>query len=198
MLAAPESLSLLSAPMDRETAQMLLAAVPADFRGTLLDQALSAQVLAMALLSAHMIIFWLSQDSNVTPPVCLTAFAAAAIAKTPPMATGFMAWKISKGLYIIPLLFAYTQLIGGTQWQMWSIFFFSVFGIYALIAAMEGYLEHALNWPMRAVMLLLGLAMLWPHGLLWLDALGLLVFLALLVHSYRLNPPSLVLKPGLA
>ena len=29
----------------------------------------------------------------------------AAIAKTPPMATGMMAWKIAKGLYIVLLLF---------------------------------------------------------------------------------------------
>ncbi len=29
------------------------------------------------------------------------------------MATGFAYWKIATGLYIIPLLFAYTDIIGG-------------------------------------------------------------------------------------
>ena len=38
------------------------------------------EVIVAGLLAAHLIIFWLSQDSSVTPPVCLTAFAAAAIA----------------------------------------------------------------------------------------------------------------------
>ena len=37
---------------------------------------------------------------------------AAAVAKIPPMATGLMAWKITKGLYIVPLLIAYTPFSG--------------------------------------------------------------------------------------
>ena len=80
------------------------------------------------LLVAHLIIFWLSQDSNVTPPVCLAAFTAAGIAKSPPMATGFQAWKAAKGLYVMPLLFAYTPLINGTFLEMCQIGFFAVFG----------------------------------------------------------------------
>lgn len=69
--------------MERAQAAAMLAEVPENFTGQLLEQALSSQALTMALVAAHMIIFWLSQDSNVTPPVCLTAFAAAAIAGTP-------------------------------------------------------------------------------------------------------------------
>ena len=60
--------------------------VPLRYRG----ETLGALVAGM-LLSAHLIIFWLSQDSNVTPPVCLAAFAAAGIAGTRPMATDRMA-----------------------------------------------------------------------------------------------------------
>lgn len=97
MLAAPESLEALSAPMDAASARELLTLVPDDFRRQLYEQALSPHTLTLLLVAAHMVIFWLSQDSNVTPPVCLTAFAAAAIARTPPMRTGFTAWKIAKG-----------------------------------------------------------------------------------------------------
>jgi len=62
--------------------------------------------------------FWLSQDSNLTPPVCLAAFAAAAIAKTDPIKTGFESWKVGKGLYIIPLLFAFSPIITGRlDWE---------------------------------------------------------------------------------
>ncbi|MGB0732702.1 MAG: TRAP transporter permease, partial [Pontibacterium sp.] len=106
MLVDAEKAMLLSQPMPMADAQALLAGVPSDFKSQLLEMALDPQLLAMTLVAAHMIIFWLSQDSNVTPPVCLTAFAAAAIAKTPPMSTGFMAWKVAKGLYLVPLLFA--------------------------------------------------------------------------------------------
>ena len=116
MLTAPDALASLGQPMPEADAWALLAGVPSDFRSQLLQQALSPAVLTTALLSAHMIIFWLSQDSNVTPPVCLTAFAAAAIAETGPMATGLTAWKIAKGLYIVPLLFAYTPFLAGDFW----------------------------------------------------------------------------------
>ena len=46
---------------------------------SLYEQMLDPLLITSILLTAHMIIFWLSQDSNVTPPVCLTAFAAAAM-----------------------------------------------------------------------------------------------------------------------
>ncbi|MBU2965340.1 TRAP transporter permease [Amphritea sp. 2_MG-2023] len=183
MLVDMDKAALLAEPMSKIDAQQLLAMVPGDFKGQLLEQAIDPARLAMILLAAHMIIFWLSQDSNVTPPVCLTAFAAAAIAKTPPMATGFTAWKIAKGLYIVPLLFAYTNFIGGTTAEVMSIFFFSVFGIYALVGFMEGYLESPLNLLLRLVSGVAGMLMLWPHGEWMISTVGLLVFLALFIYS---------------
>ncbi|GGY09459.1 C4-dicarboxylate ABC transporter permease [Litchfieldella qijiaojingensis] len=185
MLAAPESLEALNAPMDAASARELLAVVPDDFRSQLYEQALSPHTLTMLLVAAHMVIFWLSQDSNVTPPVCLTAFAAAAIANTPQMRTGFTAWKIAKGLYIIPLLFVWSPLISGTPLEMATVFAFALFGIYAIIAGLEGYLEHELPWWMRLAMFPIGALMLWPHGELALDILGLALFLGTLLWSAR-------------
>ncbi|EON91983.1 TRAP transporter 4TM/12TM fusion protein [Marinobacter lipolyticus SM19] len=185
MLTAPDSMNLLNAPMDMATATQLLAGVPDTFSTQLQEQALSPHALTMALVSAHMIIFWLSQDSNVTPPVCLTAFAAAAIAGTPAMRTGLTAWKIAKGLYIIPLLFAYSPLVSGTPAEAIKVFTFALFGIYAIVAGMEGYLEHRLTWWLRLLMFPVGALMLWPHGMIWVDLAGLVIFLALLVWSAR-------------
>ena len=185
MLVDPEKLPLLSAPMSEVDARALLSAVPADFKGQLLEQALDPEALAMLLLSAHMIIFWLSQDSNVTPPVCLTAFAAAAIAKTPPMATGFMAWKIAKGLYIVPLLFAYTNFIGGTGLEVFSIFVFAMFGLYAFVGFMEGYLEGPLNLGLRVLSGMLAIVLLWPHGEWLLNIAAVVCFLLIFMFSRR-------------
>ncbi|WP_067609037.1 TRAP transporter permease [Nocardiopsis listeri] len=67
--------------------------------------------LGLALIVAHMIVYWLSQDSNVTPPVAFAAFAAAGIADSKPMRSGVSAWKFAKGLYLIPLLMAYSALM---------------------------------------------------------------------------------------
>ena len=85
MLAVPDKFELFNQPMPIEQAKALLVSIPPDLAGTLRDMALTPETATFALLSAHLIIFWLSQDSNVTPPVCLAAFTAAAISKTPPM-----------------------------------------------------------------------------------------------------------------
>jgi TRAP transporter 4TM/12TM fusion protein len=62
-------------------------------------------------LAAHLIIFWLAQTATVTPPVCMTAFVAAQIAGAPPMKTGFESMRVSKALYLVPLMFAYTGIL---------------------------------------------------------------------------------------
>jgi TRAP transporter 4TM/12TM fusion protein len=164
MLVAPESLDALTRPMSEADAWALYALVPPEFTRQLLDQALSPALLTTSLLSAHMIIFWLSQDSNVTPPVCLTAFAAAAIAGTRPMATGLMAWKVAKGLYVIPLLFAYTPFLAGDLFLSLWIFAFGTVGIYALTAAVSGWMEAPISWLERILLAATGVALLWPTG----------------------------------
>jgi TRAP transporter 4TM/12TM fusion protein len=185
MLVDPGAIAQLAQGMPMDQAAALLAQVPADFKSMLMDQALGANNVAMILVTAHMIIFWLSQDSNVTPPVCLTAFAAAAIAKTPPMRTGMMAWKLAKGLYIVPLLMAYTPLIGGDTETLIRLTLFAIFGMYALVAAMEGYLEDKLSIPSRLLALVASVLMLWPNLDIWLQIVGLVIFLALFVIGNR-------------
>ncbi len=58
-------------------------------------------------VAAHMIVYWLSQDSNITPPVCIAAFAGAAIAGANMWRTAFTSFKFAKFLYLAPFLFAY-------------------------------------------------------------------------------------------
>jgi TRAP-type uncharacterized transport system fused permease subunit len=173
MLVSPESAAALGQAMTESQAAGLAAQIPPAMKTMVLESTLDAAALTTALLSAHMIIFWLSQDSNVTPPVCLAAFAAAAIARTPPMATGLMAWKIAKGLYIVPLLFAYTPFLAGDALAALAIFAFAAAGMYALTAALAGYAESPLGWPARAVLTASGVVLLWPLVWEWkLAALG--------------------------
>ena len=162
MLAVPDKLEMLSQPMSLEAARELLGLIPPDLAGTLRDLSLSAETATFALLSAHMIIFWLSQDSNVTPPVCLAAFTGAAIAGTPPMATGLRSWKIAKGLYIIPLLFAYTPLLGGSWPEIFAIFIFALAGLYCFTCALQGHMENPITLPLRLLLLILAVALLMP------------------------------------
>lgn len=149
-------------PMPLADAAALVAALPVDLLPVLLDRSVDPARLSAALLSAHMIIFWLSQDSNVTPPVCLTAYAAAGIAGSPPMATGLAAWKIAKGLYVIPLLLAFTPLIGGGPLAQFEIFLFAVPGFYAMTGAFEGYLERPVGPAGRVALAGLAALLFWP------------------------------------
>lgn len=105
------------------------------------------------LLIAHLVIFWYSQDSNVTPPVALAAFAGAGIARADPMKTGFQAWKMAKGLYLIPLFMVYNPelIYGGEAWYyVWTILVGFV-ALAAFAAALEGYMFTRMAWYSRVL-----------------------------------------------
>ena len=67
--------------------------------------------MGVPVLAAHMIVYWFSQDSNITPPVCVAAYAGAAIAGADPWKTGWTSFKFAKLLYVMPILFAFTPAI---------------------------------------------------------------------------------------
>jgi TRAP transporter 4TM/12TM fusion protein len=163
MLAIPDKAALLTQAMPVDQAKLILDAIPQDLLGTVRDMGISPHAATFALLSAHLIIFWLSQDSNVTPPVCLAAFTAAAIAKTPPMLTGFYSWKLAKGLYIVPLLFAYTPMLGGSWADDLTIFFFAFLGLYAFAGAFQGHLENRLHPLLRVAALVIAFFLIAPY-----------------------------------
>ena len=120
-----------------------MAAIPFEIAVTIRPALIDPSMAITFLLTAHLIIFWLSQDANVTPPVCLAAFTAAGIAGSRPMATGFQSWKIAKGLYIVPIMFAYTPLISGELIEILQVGVFGLFGIYAINALIQRYSEGA-------------------------------------------------------
>ncbi len=184
MLAVPDRMAEIGQPMTLEAARALVAQIPPEIARTFAEGALSREALTVALLSAHMIIFWMSQTSGITPPVCLTAFAAAAIAKTPPMSTGFVSLKLAKGLYIVPMLFAFTPMMGGNLWHDLEVAFFALFAIYALGGAIDGYLEAPVGWLMRAALLAAGVALMWPEARM-LHLAGLVAFAGLFALNLR-------------
>ncbi|MDJ1009524.1 MAG: TRAP transporter fused permease subunit [Paracoccaceae bacterium] len=182
MIGAPEALPLLESPMPMAEAQALVSGLPIEIAPLLRAEVVPPEAAVIGLLSAHMIIFWLSQDSNVTPPVALASFAAAAIAKSRPMATGIASWKLAKGLYIVPLLFAYTPILSGDWAAAITISAFAFVGIYGLAAALQGCLEHPIGYPLRVLLLAAGIACIWPAGL-GVQAVAAGVILALLVWN---------------
>jgi TRAP transporter 4TM/12TM fusion protein len=138
--------------------------------------------MGVSLLAAHMIIFWLSQDSNVTPPVCLAAFAASSIGGSRPMATGFTSWKLAKALYIMPLLFAYTGLLSGNWLDRLTVFVFAFFGLFAFALAFVGHLYRPLDVWHRVLLVVCAAALFWP-GLIWLKAAGVVVLIFVFLNN---------------
>ncbi|WP_229802332.1 TRAP transporter permease [Paramylibacter ulvae] len=174
----------LATGLTPQAAGELMDAIPFEVAITLRPLMIAPEVQTVFLLTAHLIIFWLSQDSNVTPPVCLAAFTAAGIAGSKPMATGFQSWKIAKGLYIVPLMFAYTPLISGDFMQVMQIGIFALFGIYAFNALIQNYAEGPLN-ILFIIMLIVGaVGAFYPLHLIY-NIIGAALVMAVGVLSHR-------------
>ena len=136
-------------------------------------------MLGASLIAAHMLIFWYSQDANVTPPVCLAAYSAAGIAGSKPLATGFESWKLAKGLYIIPLLFCYTPLLfTGPTWQVFETAVAGLLGLYCFAVFFEGFNIRLIGWPFRVLYAGCGFLALWPSIIL--HVVGAAAFVGLL------------------
>jgi TRAP transporter 4TM/12TM fusion protein len=138
--------------------------------------------LGIPLLTAHMIVFWYSQDANVTPPVALESFAASGIAGSSPMKTAFTSWKLAKGLYIIPIIMAYHPLLlNGPAPEVIRTIIFSIFSIIAFVACMERFFLTSMNWPETILQGAAALLLIWADPLH--NYIGLVLFLALVVYQ---------------
>ena len=103
--------------------------------------------LGLTLFQAHLIIFWFSMDSTITPPICMTAIVAARIAGAPPMRTGFQSVLMAKALYIIPFAFAYGDLLSGQALEMAH----DAIALFVLLATLPITIEGFWTRPLSAV-----------------------------------------------
>lgn len=139
----------------------------------------------LPVLTAHLIVFWLSQSSNVTPPIALAAFAGAGIANANPMKSSVEAFKLAGGLFIIPIMMAYTNLVNSDASAI-DLFFSIVQTITVIVAiaiCIEGYLLRKLSTIERLFALLtVPLVLLNP---LDIGFLGIVIMLALVALQWR-------------
>ena len=134
--------------------------------------------LGIPLLTAHMIVFWYSQDANVTPPVALESFAASGIAGSSPMRTAFTSWKLAKGLYIIPIIMAYHPLLlNGPTGEVVQTVIFSTFAITAFVICLEKYFLTPLTWVETILYGVSAILMIWAGDTL--NYLGCILFIVL-------------------
>ncbi|MCS2608016.1 TRAP transporter permease [Halomonas sp. wenzhen-202101] len=132
-------------------------------------------------MAVHLFVFYFGIIADITPPVCLAAFAGAGIARANPMKTGFTAVKLAIGAFIIPYAFVYNPMlvmVDATIWGLITALVFSLIGIMGVSSALIGhFVRDSQPWE-RLVILAAGLAMVVPElltsgvGLLALVAIG--------------------------
>ena len=128
-------------------------------------------------VAAHMFAFYFGVVSSITPPVALASFAAAAIAKSPPMATAFESSKVGIAKYIVPFAFVYNPsllLQGPIIISLYS--FLSVLTAYwAMTLGLEGWLKGPLSLGKRLIALTSALFLLIPPLLNFMDISGFVI-----------------------
>lgn len=145
--------------------------------------------LGVGLLAAHMIVFWLSQTSNVTPPIALAAFAAAGIANCSPMKAAVQAFKLAQGFLIIPIMMAFSGLIWieGENTEFIISIVLTIGLIVAVAGSIEGRLFTVLASYSRVLLLLSAFALLFPNHFINTAGLIIILTIALLNYKYAKN-----------
>ncbi|MCL6610221.1 MAG: TRAP transporter fused permease subunit [Peptococcaceae bacterium] len=137
---------------------------------------------------AHLLCFWLSMTSNVTPPVCVAAFAAASVAKSDPMKTGLHACVLALFLYLMPFAFAYAPQVTIYGYGIGKVLeIVTSYGIatVALAAAIQGWLFRNLKVLERLVFLAATIFLAIPNVILDLVGLAILVMISAWVCRRR-------------
>ncbi|MFT5121178.1 MAG: TRAP transporter 4TM/12TM fusion protein [Psychrobacter glaciei] len=131
------------------------------------------------ILSAHMFVFYFGIFANITPPVCLAAFAGAGISGGDPMKTGFLSLKLALAGFIVPFMFIYNPtmlMIDPTGLAVTAkdfplppiidiitVVVTSVTGVIALSSALEGYFRGGMNTLTRIILAIGALLLIYPE-----------------------------------
>jgi TRAP-type uncharacterized transport system fused permease subunit len=149
--------------------------------------------LGIDALAAHLFIFYFGMVSMITPPICLAAYTAAAIAQADSMRTGLEATRLGIVAYIVPFLFVFspTLLLKGSAVDVGLAAITAMAGTVLIGVALTGYLFQKIAGTKRALLGLAALALLFPHvgpGMLFswtTNIAGLAVAAAILAFEAR-------------
>lgn len=117
-------------------------------------------------LSAHLFVFYYAMLSMITPPICIAAFAGAAVAGASPMRTGYTATRFGIIAYLVPFIFVFDPLLlcqGPIHLILLSVVTAAA-GTVCIGIAMAGYFVRPVGWLRRLVLGVCGVALLIPAG----------------------------------
>ncbi|MDH3920411.1 MAG: TRAP transporter fused permease subunit, partial [Rhodospirillales bacterium] len=148
-------------------------------------------------LATHMFVLYYGVISEITPPVCASAYAAAGIAGANPFRTGVSAFTLGIGKLMVPMVFVYapTMLIVLPEYFTWTSFIqvsvTCAFGVFAIATAVSGFFLARLDAGWRFLMGVGGLLLVAPSWESDLAALAVMapVVLMQVVASRRDTAP---------
>lgn len=119
-------------------------------------------------IASHMFVLYYGVVSEITPPVCTSAYAAAAIANSNPFRTGLSAFSLGLGKVVAPMAFVYAPvllIVSSTGFDLWVFSYTatsSIAGVFALSTAVVGFWFTRMNVLSRILMALSGLVFMAP------------------------------------
>jgi TRAP-type uncharacterized transport system fused permease subunit len=130
--------------------------------------------------AAHMFVFYYAVLSEVSPPTALSCFAAAALTKGNPYKTTMYAWKYTLPAFIVPFMFTLDPkgvgiLLKGPAMNIIWTTLTAFIGIAALAGGVENWLFKKTTFYERIMLIVAGLALVYPEPLFDIVGFGLIV-----------------------
>src|SRR5699024_9945863 len=116
------------------------------------------------LISAHMFVFFFGILADITPPVCLAAYAGSGIAGSNPLRTGVAALKLAVAGFLIPYVFVLEPalLLEGSVAELIPALVTVLLGMTAIASGLAGFLVARARIPERVVLVAAGVLMIYP------------------------------------
>ena len=144
--------------------------VVASLMATVLVDVGNASGFIFPLIAVHLFVFYFGLMADVTPPVGLASYAAAAISGGDPLKTGLQAFWYSLRTGILPIVFLFNHellLIGIENiWHALVVIITSLAGILVFTSATQGWFINKLKWYEIIVFLIISISLLSPEFVL--------------------------------
>ena len=144
--------------------------VVASLMATVLVDVGNASGFVFPLIAVHLFVFYFGLMADVTPPVGLASYAAAAISGGDPLKTGLQAFWYSLRTGILPIVFLFNHellLIGIENiWHGLLVIITSLIGILVFTSASQAWFINRLKWYEIVIFLLISISLLAPEFIL--------------------------------
>ena len=144
--------------------------VVASLMATVLVDVGNASGFVFPLIAVHLFVFYFGLMADVTPPVGLASYAAAAISGGDPLKTGLQAFWYSLRTGILPIVFLFNHellLIGIENiWHGLLVIITSLIGILVFTSATQAWFVNRLRWYEIIIFLLISISLLAPEFVL--------------------------------